>query len=124
MGDLNDDPTSPSVRKVLAAAKTKKQTPANGLYNPMFELYKKGIGTLAYRDAWNLFDQMIVSNGLIDEANGGYLYYKAQIFNKNYLTQKMGQYQGYPYRTFVGSNYLGGYSDHFPVYVLLIKAGS
>lgn len=121
MGDLNDDPTSSSVKKVLAATKSKNATKAKGLFNPMFELYRKGIGTLAYRDAWNLFDQLIISEPLINEAVEGYQFYQAKIFNKNYLMQKMGQYAGYPFRTFVGNNYMGGYSDHFPVYLFLIR---
>lgn len=122
MGDLNDDPTSPSVRKVLAAKGKKTQVKSKGFYNPMQGLHKKGIGTLAWRDAWNLFDQLVLSKGLIDPAAGGYQYYQTIVHNKKYLLQKTGQYQGYPYRTFVGDNYTGGYSDHFPVYLYLVKA--
>ncbi len=121
MGDLNDDPTSPSVKKHLAAQRSKDSVKKGGLYNPWENYYRKGIGTLAYRDAWSLFDQIIISKGLIDQKAGGYQFYKAQIFNKKHLVQKTGQYKGYPKRTFVGDTYQGGYSDHFPVYISLIK---
>lgn len=122
MGDLNDDPTSPSVRKVLQANHKKKEVQPGGLFNPMYDFYKKGVGTLAYRDTWNLFDQIILSYGLINPQAGGYRFYQAHIHNKPYMVQKMGHFQGYPFRTYGGNTYLGGYSDHFPVYVYLIKA--
>ena len=35
------------------------------------------------------------------------------------MIQKEGQYKGYPLRTFVGTNFQGGYSDHFPVYIYI-----
>ena len=45
----------------------------------------------------------------------------AQIFNERFLLQKYGQYKGYPLRTFAGGKYDGGYSDHLPVYLYLVK---
>ena len=121
MGDLNDDPSSPSLKSVLVARKDRRKTPPGGLYNPMYRLYQKGIGSNAWRDAWNLFDQLVVSHALIDKKSTGYQFYKSHVHNKPYLTQKSGQYQGYPLRTFAGNSYLAGYSDHFPVYLYLIK---
>jgi endonuclease/exonuclease/phosphatase family protein len=75
----------------------------------------------AYRDAWSLFDQVILSAGLVNNP-GGWHYYKAQVFNRPYLIQKTGQYKGYPFRTFDFDNYIAGYSGHFPVYVFLLKS--
>lgn len=121
MGDLNDDPSSPSVREVLNAKQKKEQVKPGGMFNPMYDYYKKGIGTLAYQDAWSLFDQIILSYGFVNEKAGGYQFYQTQIHNKNYLVQSTGQFKGYPLRTYVGSTYMGGYSDHFPVYVYLLK---
>jgi len=121
MGDMNDDPTSPSVRKHIPARADKKTTPKKGFYNPMVSLYKKGIGSLAYRDAWNVFDQIIMTKGAVDPKVGGYQYYKVRIFNEPFMVNKSGQYKGYPKRTFAGGKYQGGYSDHFPVFVYLIK---
>lgn len=122
MGDLNDDPISPSVRKILNAQREKEPAGRGGLYNPMYNLFKKGIGTLAYRDAWSLFDQILLSHGFVNEEAEGYKYYKVFIYNEPYLLQQSGQFAGYPFRTFGGGAYLGGYSDHFPVYVALVKA--
>ncbi|PCJ77854.1 MAG: endonuclease [Flavobacteriales bacterium] len=127
MGDLNDDPTNNSVKKNLLATGKKSETsqqPAASnqkLFNPMWNLYQKGIGTLAWRDVWNLFDQIVLSPALIEEDFTDYSYYGAKVFNKEFLKQSEGNYAGYPYRSFVGSNWIGGYSDHFPVYVVLIR---
>ena len=121
MGDLNDDPTNTSVKKVLAAKSKKEDVPLKGLYNPMYAMSKKGIGSLAWRDSWNLFDQIIISKGFLDKDYSSYKYYKAGVFNENYLANPRGRYKGYPYRSFANGVYTGGYSDHFPVFMYLIK---
>ncbi|MEP7168071.1 MAG: endonuclease/exonuclease/phosphatase family protein, partial [Bacteroidota bacterium] len=62
MGDLNDDPVDPSVTVVLNAKSDKEKVKRGGLYNPWTDYYKRGIGTLAYNDSWNLFDQIMISS--------------------------------------------------------------
>lgn len=121
MGDFNDDPTSPSLSKVLKPKKDKEDVGVKELYNPMEDMFKKGLGTLAYRDGWNLFDQMIVSAELTKTDYSSYRFYKAGIYNKSYLANPRGRYKGYPYRSYADGGYTGGYSDHFPVYLYLIK---
>ena len=121
MGDLNDDPTNTSVKKHLKTVDKPELAKGNVLYNPMESFFKKGIGTLAYRDVWNLFDQLIVSSALVGKDYSSLKLYNAKVFNKNYLKQTTGQYAGYPLRTHAGGAYTGGYSDHFPVYLYLIK---
>lgn len=120
MGDLNDDPNNESCKKTLAAKRKPEQVKDGELYNTTWPLFKKGIGSLAYRDNWNLFDQIIVSSGLLD-AEEGYKFYKAYIFNKDFLIQQEGRYKGYPLRTHAGGSYLNGYSDHFPSYIFLMR---
>ncbi len=120
MGDLNDDPVNPSVLEHLRAKGKESQLTDGDMFNPMWKLYKEGIGSLAYRDKWNLFDQIIISQGLLGN-DSTYKFYKARVFNKPFLKQKEGRYKGYPWRTFAGGVYIGGYSDHFPVYIMLIK---
>lgn len=121
MGDLNDDPTSPSVKDVLKTKKKREKMDIKELFNPMEEMHKKGLGTLAWRDGWNLFDQIIVSTELTKKDYSSYRLYKTGIFNKTYLANPRGRYKGYPYRSFANGGYTGGYSDHFPVYIYLIK---
>ncbi len=121
MGDLNDDPVSPSVKKVLNAKSKKNKVKEGELYNPMAQFFYRGIGTTAYRDAWSLFDQIILSYGWIPKNQDGLRFYKAHIFNKSFLIQKKGHFKGYPMRTFAGNEFLHGYSDHFPVFIYVIK---
>lgn len=121
LGDLNDDPTSASVKKVLNAKFKKKKVKKNGFFNTMYHFYKKGFGTLAYRDSWNLFDQIIVSGTLLDKNQSGYFYLKSKIHKKKYMISKKGKYKGYPKRTFSGNAYIGGYSDHLPTMIFLAK---
>jgi hypothetical protein len=121
MGDLNDNPDNESVLKCLNTGGKKEKLKKEQLYNPYFEVFKKGVGTTAYRDAWSLFDQIIISQGLISENKSTYMYWKSGIFRKNMVISDEGQYKGYPKRTFSFDLFQNGYSDHFPVYIFLVK---
>lgn len=121
MGDLNDDPTSPSVTKVLGAKGDKDKVGKGEMYNPWVKFTKNGIGTLAFDDSWNLFDQIMVSYGFLDQKQSGYFYSKASIFKKDFMITQTGSHKGYPLRTFNGNEYQHGYSDHLPTYIVLMK---
>lgn len=121
MGDLNDDPTNASIKDVLKTQKDKEKVTFKGIYNPYEAMFKNGIGTTAYRDAWSLFDQIMMTEPLLEKDFSTYRFYKAGIFNENFLTQKSGRFKGYPFRSFGYSGFTDGYSDHFPVYVYLIR---
>jgi predicted extracellular nuclease len=121
MGDLNDDPIDESITKVLGAKGDKEKVKEGGLYNPWVSFYKKGLGTLSWNDAWNLFDQIIISESYINSRNNSWKFYKAEVFNKDFLKENFGQYKGSPHRSYSGNTWLNGYSDHFPTIVYLIK---
>lgn len=121
MGDLNDDPISPSVAKILNAKGDASDVVKGGLYNPWVDLYRKGIGTLAYQDAWGLFDQIMISEPWLKKEQKGFFFYQSRIFNHEYLVENKGRYKGYPMRTWDGNTYRGGYSDHFPTYLVVLK---
>jgi len=121
MGDLNDDPTSPSLKKVLKTVGHKKRLKQKSMFNPMDDLFKKGNGTLNYRDNLNLFDQIIISAPFVSKDYNSYRFFSANIYNPSYLISKEGRYKGYPFRSYSYSTYMGGYSDHYPVYLYLIK---
>jgi hypothetical protein len=122
MGDLNDDPTNESVKKVLKAKKEKKDVPLKGIYNPYEKMFtEKGWGTTAYRDALSLFDQIMMTKPLIEDDYSTFRFWKAGIYNPSYMFNKRGRYEGYPFRSFADGGFTGGFSDHFPVYVYLIK---
>ena len=121
MGDLNDDPVDASLMKHLKIKTKPENVHPGDLFDPMWQLFRDGIGSLAYRDSWNLFDQIIVSEPLIRTGQTSWKLYKTKVFKKPYMIQQDGQYAGYPLRTFAGGAYVNGYSDHLPVYVILKK---
>lgn len=122
MGDLNDNPDNVSVTKYMKAVpEIDKMKNGDELYNPFYNLYKRGIGTLAWRDTWSLFDMILVTKPLVETDYSSYRFYRANVFNKKFLQQPSGRFKGYPFRSYAGGQYLGGYSDHFPTYILLVK---
>ncbi|MES2812980.1 MAG: endonuclease/exonuclease/phosphatase family protein [Bacteroidota bacterium] len=120
MGDLNDGPFNRSLKVVLGTKGDEKDVKPLGLYNPAEKMLNKGIGTLAHRDAWDFFDQIIMTETLLPKNNNysTWTYWKAGVYNKSFMIQKTGQYKGYPLRN---SSDEPGYSDHFPSFVYLIK---
>lgn len=121
MGDLNDDPINASVAKVLGAIGDREMVTQKKLYNPWMNFYKHGIGSLAYNDSWNLFDQIIISGGWLQPDDAHWHFYKAEIFNREFLRTSFGRYKGYPHRSFSGNQWINGYSDHFPTIIYLIR---
>ncbi len=124
MGDFNDDPINSSFKEVLKTKRKKKNVRKNDIYNPYEDLHRRGFNTLAYRDNLNLFDMILISSPLLDKGKkdfSTYKMYKAMIFNKRFLSDKKGKFKGYPLRSFSNGGYTGGYSDHYPVYMYLIK---
>lgn len=122
MGDLNDDPTSYSLKKGLKTTRKRTQMGMGSIYNPFENFYRSGLGTTAFRDSWSLFDQILLSTSLRDGNYNGFQFYKAGIFNKNYIVTQTGRYKGYPFRSWGNGGFTGGFSDHFPVYIYLIRS--
>lgn len=118
MGDLNDGPFNKSVKTALGAKGKKSETLEFETYNPFEEMAEKGMGTLAFRDSWDIFDQIIMTQSFLKPDSSGYKFWKAGIFNPPYLIQTLGKYKGYPLRNTLAE---AGFSDHFAVYVYLIK---
>lgn len=121
MGDLNDDPVNASVYKHIGAYGKQTDSTGTQLYNPMYAMYKNGIGSLAYNDSWNLFDQFLITSSLLIQHQTGFSFHSAKVFNRPFLRQDNGNFKGYPFRTYSGGTYSGGYADHFPVYLMLKK---
>lgn len=122
MGDLNDDPHDKSCAQVLGAQRKPDNVQPHGFYNPFWEKLDKGIGTLAYKGSWNLFDQIIVSGTLLVHNNPDALQYRSsKVNNFEFLRAQEGPSKGGPLRTFSAGVFLNGYSDHFPTEVFLVK---
>lgn len=120
MGDLNDGPFNKSLKEVLGTKGDEKEVQPLGLYNPAEKMLHKGIGTLAHRDSWDFFDQIIFTETLLpkDKDYSTWKYWKAGVFNKPFMIQQTGQYKGYALRN---SSEEPGFSDHFPSYIYIIK---
>ena len=119
MGDFNDDPSNNSVLGIMGAAKKVEDVKTGGMFNPLYQDYKKGYGSLAYRGSWNLFDQVLVSSSFVDERSSQWKIQDAEVvYNQDWIN-RFGGYEGGPNRSFGGNYYLAGYSDHLPSVVYL-----
>lgn len=115
MGDFNDTPDDPSIKDILC-----NNDVLSNLFNDNRNLGFEG--TLKHQYNWQIFDQIIVSNSLIDNNKGlSYMTNSATIFHGDFLFEKDESYGGVKlFRTYVGPKYFGGYSDHLPVFIDLI----
>ncbi|WP_299764153.1 endonuclease [uncultured Dokdonia sp.] len=109
MGDFNDGPHNESIKNHLVQ---------KDLYNPMVFLNTRYEGSLNHDFEWYLFDQIILSANFMRMHKNTLRYDKSDIYNEHHLTEFKGRFKGNPFRTYAGRRYLGGYSDHFPVYCI------
>lgn len=121
MGDLNDDPSNESCSVILNAKKNMSEVKDSVLYNALWKTLDMGVGSLAYNDQWNLFDQHIISSELVNGDRSKLKLWKAEVFNRQFLTQQEGKYKGTPWRTHSGGAWTNGYSDHYPTLLYLVK---
>lgn len=112
IGDFNDEPFSSSIRALEEA---------HQLHNTMKTVRSFSRGTTIHNRKWNLFDQILVSINFFKGSENQMEFFKADIFDADFLKIFRGRYKGTPYRTYVGKKYAGGYSDHFPVYAIFKK---
>ncbi len=111
LGDFNVNPDSDELQKFRISA-----GPAHSLYNPFESLFpEKRFSTWHYGEGL-LFDQLLFSSHFIN-SQFPLQFHKAGIFNAATLQQRHGAFSVRPLRTFAGTRYLGGCSDHFPVTV-------
>lgn len=128
MGDMNDDPFDDSMAKWLHGKEKMEDMKENDFFNPYWSMLKAGYGSLCYRDVWSIYDQELVNYNLAHAPQGtlriqpvGSKGYYGYIFKRPFMTTQKGKYKGYPYRTFSGGNFIGGYSDHYPTFIVVGK---
>ena len=96
MGDMNAEPVDN----------------LKGMRNLMAGMNTDTIGSHKWEGRWSMLDQFYLSEPLLEESG------QAQIFVKPFLLQEDEKFGGYePFRTYSGPRYIGGFSDHLPVYV-------
>lgn len=124
MGDFNDYPKDKSIKEVLQAVAPPTDTcltDSNSLYHLLARkaATRKNYGSYKYRGEWELIDHIIVSGALLNPNNLLYTNEeKADVFSAPFLLttdQNYGNQQ--PNRTYLGTVYTGGYSDHLPLVV-------
>jgi len=113
MGDFNENPDAEELQKLLLDSNGNKilSNPFEALYlNNQFSTYhgKKGVG----------FDQILFTEDLLIE-QFNFQTISSEIYNSPRLRNKDRKNSIYPMRTYSGSRYMGGWSDHFPVVVKL-----
>ena len=119
MGDFNDNPDDKSIVDVIGAKRDNNKTA--DLVGLLADEYADGIGTEIYKGKWNLFDQLIVSNSLVNaKKNLSVNPASAVILKKDFMLYRDKKSNTYlPSRTYGGDKYFGGFSDHLPVYFML-----
>jgi exonuclease III len=119
MGDFNDEPLNKSLSVTLNAEPyscEKKYVKIDSLYNLAYWQDVQEHGTYFYKGVYNMLDQIIISGKLCGGGNISYLCGSFGIFEPEFLLTYSGYYKASPHPTYGGAKYLGGYSDHFPVY--------
>ena len=128
MGDFNDNPNDNSILEILGARGAQSEVTASGLYDPFINIFKSGAGTEEYRHSWNLFDQVIISGAFLSQRDpfgqnkAHKLHYDdAEIYKPDFIIDHYKGHEGEPHRSFVGTHWINGYSDHFPVILYLSR---
>ncbi len=121
MGDFNDHPNDKSMAEILSGKLNLDEVGNTDFYNPFWKLHLDGLGTHKYKGEWGVLDQILVnSNGLKNKKGIVYKMQSAKIIKNDFLLETEEKYKGNPKRTFAGSKYLNGYSDHLPVSIELL----
>ena len=117
MGDMNDEPANKSLKEILGAAMPGTGSP---LVNLMMPDDAAGKGTYFYSGNWNMLDNLVVSEAVLKGKGMQVEGQKGYIFSNDWMiyTNKNGDKT--PNRSYVGNKYVGGVSDHFPVYFKMI----
>ena len=128
MGDMNDNPEDVCMTDYLRGRETIGEMKEGELFSPFLRMHKDGFGTEEYHGEWNIFDCIFVNGALTDTDAQGSLhilksdaFHYGYVFDPPFLTQQDGRYAGTPFRTFSGGQFINGYSDHYPTYIILSK---
>ena len=126
MGDMNDNPTDESMTVYMHGKENVSEVGKTDFFSPFISMLKAGYGSLAYRGEWNIYDIILTNEALVNAPKGSLRIvpivkgkYYGRVFSQPFMTQQSGQYKGTPMRTFSSGSYVGGYSDHYPTYIIV-----
>ena len=111
LGDFNEDPDEQNVELLGNIGLTSLMADMVG---------KNGISTYIYRGTDYLYDQIIVSEEVLDKKGVTIADSSLYILDLPKYRQQEGKYKNYPFRFWAGDRLLGGYSDHLAIKVDLI----
>ena len=114
-GDFNENPDEKNLVEMLSDSSSGKI-----LENPFRQLFtEKKYSTYHYKSGL-LFDQIILSMSFFNKSME-LGFEEAYVFNVEEISSRDKMFSGRPFRTYAGTRYLGGYSDHYPVIIELRK---
>ena len=126
MGDMNDNPTDDSMAVYMHGREKVEDVGPKDFFSPFLSMLKAGYSSLYYRGENNIYDILVVNEALLNAPKGTLKIqpivkkkYYGRIFNPPFMVQQEGQYAGQPLRTFSNGAFVGGYSDHFPTYIIV-----
>ena len=126
MGDMNDNPTDDSMAVYMRGKENIRDVGPEDFFSPFLSMLKAGYSSLFYRGGGNIYD-ILVCNYNLAHAKRGTLQiqpivqkkYYGRVFHQPFMTQQDGQYAGQPFRTYSNGAFVGGYSDHYPTYIIV-----
>ena len=128
MGDMNDNPTDRSMTEFMHGKENIKEVGNEDFFSPFLSMLKAGYSSLYYRGEGNIYDIILVNNAIANAPKGTFQIqpivqkkYYGRVFSKPFMTNQSGQYKGTPFRTFSNGAFVGGYSDHYPTYIVIKK---
>src|SRR3989339_38308 len=117
LGDFNDEPRDKSVTRMLKADDFScgEEHETNSLFNLAYKKAENEEGSYLYAKNWDMIDQIIISSALNDGKKLEYECDSYEVVKPKFMIIESGSRAGGALPTYMGSKYIGGYSDHFPV---------
>ncbi len=112
MGDFNDHPNDRSIAEILGAGISDHDR----LFNFMYSDHMQGKGSYWYKGSWGALDQFIVSPN-IATGRKGWVAENAFFYDDRQVMFQDSKGELRPNRTYAGTKYTAGYSDHLAIYL-------
>lgn len=133
MGDFNEESHEKAIKEVLSALEVLPRDSVSclndyphlySLMSPKIEPWAKRnhpLGSYFFHHQWQQLDHFIIAHSLLSPNSlTQYQTGSAYNFMAPFLVSEHSSLQdSFPFRTYGGNFYMGGYSDHFPIRMLL-----
>ncbi|MFT2008758.1 hypothetical protein ACMA1I_08800 [Pontibacter sp. 13R65] len=117
MGNFTEDPSSTILEQTLLATGRPDPNYNQELFNAFYMYHVQNRGSSFYRGKFQMHDQIMVSKSWIAGEGLHFVRGSATIHDPVSLKHTFGKYKNTPRRTYAGTTYQGGTSDHFPIYI-------